>query len=193
MKQAKETIMGTVAKYDAHNNILHIEQDGHLVKGYIGKVAERKFAEILTDDSFDGITMLSCLNDDGERKRLIKRVHAIVTARGINPEYYRDLLEQFNVETSTDLSLDELRELVAILQPQQLSPVIAQRRRVIMGLCKSIGVCFGGDYGWDNLNKFLRHKRIAGKELYRMTADELADCEIKLRAILHHQNRRAES
>lgn len=187
MKQAKETIMGTVAKYDAHNNILHIEQDGHLVKGYIGKVAERKFAEILTDDSFDGITMLSCLSDDGERKRLIKRVHAIVTARGINPDHYRDLLEQFNVETSTDLTLDELRELVAILQPKPVSPDIAQRRKVIMGLCRSLGVQFGGDLGWDRLNAFLCHKRIAGKELYKMNMEELGACELKLRAILRHQ------
>lgn len=173
----------TIIQYDIKaTELVMINPDGHK-SGLTGKRAEQKFMEIIAQGSSEYEIVMT----DGEiakRRKLNKELHYHLNARAVVPALYSALLAQHGVESSTQLSVEELEELVSEIKCLQSPEDVRKERSGILFLLGKLGIRGSVEEGWDAVNNYLRNPRVAGKTLYEMTYQELVECRKRIRAIL---------
>ncbi len=166
--------------YDpAARNIMFI-QDGKPTHGFAGSIAEQKFIEHLDT----GATII-LINKEMERKKAkIKQFNAILATRGLM-DLKRDIVAQYGVKSTKDLTESQLDEQIAILNQTDTPAAIRAARSSVLHQLGKLGITGSKEDGWGRVNNYLLQPRIAGKTLYQMDKKELEACARKLRAILN--------
>lgn len=119
--------------------------------------------------------------------RLLSRFHVLLQQSG-NTAHKADILAGYGVESSKDLTAEQLAELCETLANQVANKnkppePLRKARSVVLGLLQDLGVT-ARNGNWDSVNRYLSQPRIAGKVLYDMSVEELKECAKKLRVIL---------
>lgn len=131
-----------------------------------------------------------------ERNRLLGRLHLLLQEQGVDDETKRAMYAGYGVESAADLTVPQLRHLVARLAgeavpesaPRQVSPETRRLRSQCLALMtkspapanvKLRGLGLPND--WAVLNPFVEHH--AGATLNRLTDAELERFARKLRAM----------
>ena len=167
--------------YDAVSQELMI-YDSDKVIGYTGKIASSKLIDMIADDNVD-VTMID--NDTAYRRKLNKTLHYQLTARAVDRNLYLCILKSnYGVESSTELSTEQLAELIEDIKSLQAPEDVRKGRSTILFLLGKLGIRGSREEGWNKVNQYLMNPRIAGKTLYEMTNNEIKECELRLRSIL---------
>lgn len=114
---------------------------------------------------------------------LIRKMHALLRQTG-QMAYKSDLLEGYGVEHASDLTLEQLIELVGRLEQHRdgTNAAIRAIRSQVLAQLQRIGV-YADNRDWAQVNHYLMQPRIAGKVLYQMDIAELETLSTKLRSI----------
>lgn len=165
--------------FDPAARRLNITKNGEPFGGFAGPAAEREFERLLTSGAHITITDMS----DSLKNAKVRRLRAMWIKQGID-QYRGEILSQYGVESTADLSLPQLTELIDQYSNQApASEHVRRQRSIILDLLTKLGVYKdAGD--WSAVNAFLMQSRIAGKLLYQMNSDELNVLQRKLRSIL---------
>jgi len=108
-------------------------------------------------------------------------------------EYKADMLAGYGVESTKDLTNDQLDELIERLNDMQrkrkgeVPKAVRRQRSVILTILNKMGI-YADNGDWSRVNAFLMQPRIAGKLLYEMNSDELLALARKLRVIQRKQD-----
>lgn len=161
----------TTYTYDPSARSLTIFTDGKPRGGFVGPEAERRFNQLLESGADIAITNM---NTEGTKKHLIRAFHACLAKQGII-QYKEDILSRYGVEHTTELTIDQLRELVDEFstdrnRESQASPEVRRLRSDLLTLLNRMGI-FARNNDWKPVNDFcLKH---TGKMLYQMNEQEL--------------------
>lgn len=125
-----------------------------------------------------------------DRIKACKHFHALLGELGIR-ERKGDILSGYGVESTTQLTDDQLVQLIGRLEEQKRSieeNAVRLHRSRVLRLLTDMGVYYvtpgePKEECWRRVNDFLSSPRIAGKVLYRMGSVELTALEGKLRAM----------
>ncbi len=126
-----------------------------------------------------------------DRTKLNRRFHALLGEMGIK-DRKEDILSGYGVESSRDLTDEQLRALVDRLEDEKLirtEGMVKKHRSVILRLLTDMGVYYvvpgeRQNACWARVNAFLASPRIAGRELFRIKDEqELLNLTRKLRSM----------
>lgn len=174
-----ETITYT---FDPASGSLTIYMGGKPKGGFMGAIAERKFAELLESGAEINFTNM---DTTALHKVKVRRLRALWINQGV--DQYRDaILEQYGVTSTKDLCNEQLDELIKQYSHEWHSPVspqIMKLRSEALTLLKRIGIESNGS-DWSMINDFLMSPKIAGKLLYQLTEPELITLGKKLHSII---------
>jgi hypothetical protein len=166
------------AVYEPLGNRLTMYKDNKVVYGYVGSVAHSKMLECATkriDITFKN-------SDDMEKKKLIKQMHAMMAKKGLM-HLKPDILGVFEVESTKDLTYEQLETVIMWLNETDSEYELRQKRSVVLYWLGRLGIKGSKQEGWDDVNRYLMQPRIAGKMLYEMSVKELDECTARLRMI----------
>jgi hypothetical protein len=167
------------AVYEPNKSKITYFADGKPLNGFVGNTAFKKFIQAMADPTIEVIIKD---NTDMEKSQLIKQMHAILAKKGLM-DIKHDIVSQYGVESSKDLTIAQLNEIIGNLQKQEVRPEVRKERSLVLTLLDKLGIKGNKEIGWDHVNNFLKHPRIAGKTLYEMNLQELTDTCKKLRMI----------
>ena len=177
--------METTAKievmYDPKKQEIFYANNGRLTHGYVGKNTFLKFCEACVDENMD-VMIVDRSNDEKTAK--IRQFHAILAKKGLLDLKY-DIIAQYGVESSKDLTVEQLNEQITALNATEASESVRSERSSVLYLLGKLEINGSKEEGWDMVNNYLKQPRIAGKTLYEMNTQELRDCVKKLRAIIY--------
>lgn len=168
-----------VYEYDPNALVLNIMKNGKQFGGFIGQPAEQQFKRLLDSGADITITNMS----ESIRKAKVRRLRAIWVKQGI--DQYRDsILSQYGVESTSELDIQQLNELIDQYSNQApASEHVRRQRAALLALLNKLGIyTTNGD--WAAVNAYLMNPRIAGKLMFNMSSDEMNVLEKKLRSIL---------
>jgi len=126
-----------------------------------------------------------------DKKLKIKTFHGLLARTGLM-SYKEDMLASYGVESTLDLELWELDELINKLRQQESEQKrehdaeLRNLRSTILTILQRMGI-YQDNGSWERVNKYLMNPRISGKVLYRHTADEMRELIRKLRTIERKQ------
>jgi hypothetical protein len=121
-------------------------------------------------------------SDDMEKKKLIKQMHAMMAKKGLM-HLKPDILGVFEVESTKDLTYEQLETVIMWLNETDSEYELRQKRSVVLYWLGRLGIKGSKQEGWDDVNRYLMQPRIAGKMLYEMSVKELDECTARLRMI----------
>lgn len=166
--------------YDPNTQSLNTFVDGKLRGGFAGPIGERMFNRLLQEGAAVQITNM---NTEAVKKQLIRRFHASMAKQGLM-EHKETILESYGVQSTLELTTDQLRELVAEYSPSERKPDNARTRTLrseLLTLCNKLGV-YINNTDWTEVNQFfVRH---TGKLMYQMDEQELVKARKQFNAIL---------
>ncbi len=166
-------------EYDPGALILNIIKNGKPFGGFLGQSAEVQFHRLL--DSGADITISDM--SESIRKAKVRRLRAMWIKQGVD-QYREAILEGYGVDSTADLNLQQLDELITKYSNQApASDHVRRQRSIILDLLTKLGV-YKDKGDWEAVNAFLMQSRIAGKLLYQMNSDELNVLNHKLRSII---------
>jgi hypothetical protein len=130
------------------------------------------------------------MNSEAYKKILIRQFHAALATQGMMKQK-ESILLGYDVEHTTDLTIDQLKEVVAsystqptIRKPQiEVTPEVRAMRSELLTICNKMGIYVTND-DWSRVNAFFQDARIAGKSLNKLTFEELTALVPKMRSIL---------
>jgi len=171
-----------VYEYDPNALVLNIMKNGKQFGGFIGQPAEQQFKRLLDSGADITITNMS----ESIRKAKVRRLRAIWNKQGI--DQYRDsILSQYGVESTSELNIQQLDELIDQYSNQApASEHVRRQRSIILDLLNKMGI-YKDNGDWNAVNAYLMQPRISGKLMYQMSSDELNVLQQKLRAIIAKQ------
>ena len=165
--------------YDPDARYFHVYVDG-VVRGFFtADEADKRFNEALETGAEISLTTMT---SDAIKRALIRQFHAALAKQGIM-DYKSDIVGRYNVESTTELSKEQLRELVdeyTSYNRQVDNAKIRAMRSEILTVLNKLGI-YVNNTDWTAVNAYLMDKRIAGKLLWQMDESEL----LKLRNKLH--------
>ena len=170
--------------YDPDGRSLTILIDGKPRGGFMGPEAEKRFVELLDQDETINIVTM---NADDLKKTLIRRFHAALATQGIM-EHKESIISPYGVESTTELTIDQLKELVASYsldtrQQRANAPAdIRTLRSDILTTLNKMGI-YVVNNDWSSVNNYMMDKRIAGKMLWQLNKEELLALRKKLHSI----------
>ena len=168
--------------FDPSSGSLTIYCDGKPRGGFMGGIAERKFGELLESGAEINITSM---DTKALHSGKVRRLRALWFNQGVNK--YRDaILEQYGVESTTDLSNEQLDELIRSYSHEWHPPVSERAMRLrseTLTLLNRLGLIANGS-DWTMINDFLMNPKISGKLLYQMDEPELVTLGKKLHSII---------
>lgn len=165
--------------FDPDAQRLNITINGRPSGGFTGAAAERQFERLLETGADITITDMS----ESLKKARVRRLRAMWIKQGVD-QYRESILSQYGVESTADLSLQQLDELIDQYSNQApASEHIRRQRSIILDLLTRLGI-YKDKGDWEAVNAYLMQSRIAGKLLYQMSSDELNVLQRKLRSIL---------
>jgi hypothetical protein len=174
--------------YDPTIRQLTIFIDGKARGGFFGPDAERQFNKLLDSGAEINIT---AMNAEQFKKNLIRNFHAALASQGIM-DHKQSILSGFGVESTSDLTIDQLKEAVATYSTGERKPVVPAKsddpqvramRSEMLTICNKMGIYATND-DWSTVNRFFSDPRIAGKPLNRLSYEELTALVPKMRSIL---------
>lgn len=172
----------TKVTYDANASIIYIENAEGRNYGLSGKLANDKFMDIIMKND-ESIEIVLVDERESKRKQLIRQLHIQLNRRAVHREDYLELLSRYGAESCTELSNEDLTELIEDVKAMQLPEEVRAKRSEVLLLLHKLGIEGNAMDGWEAVNNYLKSPRIAGKELYQMSYDELIQCIRKLRVI----------
>lgn len=176
------TLPITKAVYNPQEQRLtFIKSDGKPSHGFVGDVAGRKFLELSSSPQIQ-ISIEDKHNADMTKK--IKQFHAILASKGLM-DMKEEVLYSYGVKSTKDLTETQLTELINRLNNTDVRPTIREARSTVLSLLGKLGVVGSKELGWEAVNSTLRDTRIAGKDLYMMSLEELRACAKRLRVLLN--------
>lgn len=169
----------TKYEYDPNRQTLTVIRGGKTIGGFVSQSAEREFSRLLESGAEINITDMS----NSIKSARIKRLRAMWIKQGV--DQYRDaILQPYGVSSTADLSLQQLDELIDKFNTQrEVTPRTRALRSDVMVTLNRLGV-YADNGDWSRVNEYLLNPRVAGKLMYQMTDDELANLNRKLRSIL---------
>lgn len=125
-----------------------------------------------------------------------RRFHLLVRQAGLSDAEKTALLDPFGVESSKDLTAEQLAEICDALQRdidamRNPAPAIRRKRSKVLDLLTQLGIYKPGG-SWAPVNQFLEQPRIAGKRLYLLDEAELKTLIDKLHAFLRRRQKEQE-
>ena len=168
-------------KYNPIKQEIFFLENGRLTHGFVGKIASTKFFDACGDKNTD--VMIVDRSKD-EKTAKIRQFHAILAKKGLLDLKY-DIIAQYGVESSKDLTVEQLDEQINALNATETSESVRSERSSVLYLLGKLEINGSKEEGWDMVNNYLKQPRIAGKTLYEMNTQELRDCVKKLRAIIY--------
>lgn len=181
-----ETKCKITATYDAVAQVLMIKGEDGSGKGYGGELASKKLMEIAQDDN---VEVIMVDEPTAYRSKLIRTLHMELNRRAVDQVLYRAVLADMGVEHCTELSDEELEDLIEGIRRIQTPEDVRAERSGILLLLSKLGITGSAQEGWGMVNDYLRQPRIAGKTLYEMSYHELKECRKRLRAVYYKTNK----
>lgn len=178
-----------VVKYDAiAGELIITDTKTNKSIGYCGMIANEKLTSILMEND-PNTEIIMTDSEVAYRRKLNRTLHYHLTARAVNAKVYMALLAQYGVESSTQLDISMLEELIEDVKCLQTPEDVRKERSGILHILSKLGIRGSAEDGWTAVNAYLRSPKIAGKTLYEMTYDELILCRRKLRSIYYKTNK----
>lgn len=175
--------------YDAKRQMLTIYKDGIDCGCFMGECAERKFNQLIQS----GVPIsFSTMDTEKFKKILIRNFHAALATQGIL-DHKESIVSGYGVESTTELNIDQLKELVAKYSTGERSkraddPAdIRTLRSDILTVLNKLGIYVTGN-NWDAVNSYCLDK--AGKLLYQMNKEELVKARRQFNSILDWQEKK---
>ncbi len=171
--------------YDPDSRSLTILVDGRHRGGFIGPEGEKRFLSLLDTDAQINITAMTA---EAFKKVLIRNFHAALATQGIM-EHKESILAGYSVDSTTELTIDQLKEAVAIysgrkpVKSVEVTPEVRAMRSELLTICNKMGIYVTND-DWSAVNHFFESPRIAGKKLNKLSLEELTTLVPKMRSIL---------
>lgn len=171
--------------YDPDSRSLSILVDGRPRGGFIGPEGEKRFLSLLDTEAQINITAMTA---EAFKKVLIRQFHAALAGGGIM-DHKESILAGYGVDSTTDLSIDQLKEAVAIysgrkpVKAVEATNEVRAMRSELLTICNKMGIYVTND-DWSAVNHFFESPRIAGKKLNKLTLEELTALVPKMRSIL---------
>lgn len=128
---------------------------------------------------------------EDDKKRKIKTFHALLARLGLM-SYKADMLAGYGVESTTELDVWELEELIKRLRDEEQArrhendAELRSLRSIALSILQRMGI-YKDNHTWHRVNEYLLNPRIAGKLLYELKPDELRQLIRKLRGIERKQ------
>lgn len=125
----------------------------------------------------------------------IKRIHALLANTGLMHSKHDILHHSYGVESTTQLTLEQMDHFIDRLQSlqgkrKQASDDIRRARSVVLRILSRMGIMDSQDPSiqyvptdWKRVNAYLSDSRICGKLLYECNLQELKALAEKLRMI----------
>ena len=167
------------AIYEPEKSRITFVCDGKPTNGFVGNTAFKKFVQAMADPTIEVIIKDTT---DMDKSQLIRQMHGLLAKKGLMDIKY-DIVSQYGVDSSKDLSIVQLNEIISNLQKEEVRPEVRKERSTVLSLLDNMGVKGNSEIGWDHVNNFLKHPRIAGKTLYEMNLQELTNTCKRLRMI----------
>lgn len=185
----KNTITtATKVVYNTETNMLnYFSEEGRPLYGLGGPFASKKFMKACKEGLQVSITNIN-EKEIMEKKQLIRQLHAAMAAKGLL-EVKTDIIASYGVKSSTELSLEQLRQLVDKINATDTRPTLRQSRSKVLLLLSKLGITGSKEEGWERVNGYLSSPKIAGKALYEMSVSELDAAAVKLRSIFNKQTK----
>jgi hypothetical protein len=170
--------------YDPQMRMLTILQDGKIRGGFIGSNAEKQFYNMLEKEAEINIVM----NSEEFKKSLIRRFHAAMATQGIM-DHKESILAGYGVEHTTDLSIDQLKELVAHYSTGKQSrdkraddpAQVRSLRSDLLTICQKMNIYATND-DWTRVNDFfMKHTK---KLMFDLTEEELLKARKQFNSLL---------
>ena len=100
-----------------------------------------------------------------------------------------DILSTYGVESTTELSDNEIDQLIyrlklSLFNRNEASPEVRKWRSNALTLITRCGI-YNTNNDWSDVNRFMLDSRICGKLLYELSVEELKALCKKLRSIAH--------
>lgn len=169
--------------YDVQRQMLTIYKDGKECGCFLGECAEQQFNRRIQTG---GSISFSTMDTEKYKKILIRQFHAALATAGLLKQK-GDILGSYEVSSSTELNIDQLKEVLANLNGKVIAdrddPVVRAMRSELLTICNKMNI-YVTNNDWSAVNAFFCNPRIAGKPMNRLTLDELKAIMPKMRAIL---------
>ena len=167
--------------YNPVSQRLQVFDNGQSKGGLVGPGAEQQYMKLLEANADVTITIM----DDKERKRklMVRRLRALWIKQGID-KHRMHILYAYGVESTADLSIEQLDELITIYSASANKPStekIRSLRSNALVILTRMGIY--KDQNWEAVNAFLMDKRVCGKLLYQCSESELRVLVRKLNSI----------
>lgn len=170
--------------YDPESRSLTILVDGKPRGGFIGPEGEKRFQDLLgTPDVEINIVAMTATE---YKKVLIRNFHAALANQGIM-DHKESILAGYGVESTTELTIDQLKEVVAAYStgPRHKradDPAdVRSLRSDILTVLNKLGI-YAINNDWHSVNEYcMKH---AGKMLYQMNKEELLKARKQFNSIL---------
>jgi hypothetical protein len=168
-------------QYDPIQNQLTISVNGSPRGGFIGASAERELRRVL--DSGAEITITDMTNLVKSAK--VRRLRALWIRLGID-DHREVILDQYNVSSTADLSLEELEELITRFSAEVKSDTSESVRKLRSDILKQLNTLgiYAQPGNWKAVNDYLMQDKIAGKLLFEMSEQQLLTLRRKLHSIV---------
>ncbi len=170
--------------YDPTARMFAITVNGKLRGGFVGATSEKKFYEAL--ESGADISISNYMKSEEYKKALIRRFHAALAARGVM-SHKGDIISAYGVGHTTELSIDQLKELLVKYSTQTREKRADDPARIralrsdLLTICQKMDIYATND-DWTKVNDFfMKH---TGKLLYDLTEDELVKARKQFNSIL---------
>lgn len=130
------------------------------------------------------------------RKSLYGKMHALLHELGIMANK-GDILSGYGVESSTDLTDEQLLDLIGRLtdmgasRDEERNKEVKKWRSNIILVLTDLGV-YKDKESWPQVNHYLLDERIAGKVMYELSVDEMKALHRKLLGILEKHKRKVD-
>ncbi|MDL2315058.1 hypothetical protein LJC16_02235 [Bacteroidales bacterium OttesenSCG-928-C19] len=166
-------------KFDPEKREIYFFENGVPKHGFAGPIASRKFLEACNDKTID-VMIIDRKNE--EKTKLIRQFRAILAKKGLE-DIKDDILAQYGVESTKDLTVEQLKEQIDILNGSDVRPEVRQWRSNVLTALGKLGIYGSKEDNFIEVNNYLEQPRIAGKILYKMNLSELKACHKKLKTI----------
>jgi hypothetical protein len=180
--------------YDPTMRTIYVIVDGKVRGGFSGSRAEKKFYEAL--ESGADISISNYMKSEEYKKALIRRFHAALSARGVM-SHKGDIISAYGVEHTTDLTIDQLKELLEKYSTQNREKRADDPARIrtlrsdLLTICQKMDIYATND-DWTKVNDFFM--KYTGKLLYDLTEDELVKARKQFNSLLDwHTKKQNES
>jgi len=112
----------------------------------------------------------------------IRQFHALLYQTQMT-KHKQDILANYNVDSTKELTPDELDEVIAMLkeiEAEKQADKTAEIRHWRHNVLRKVSDCGVNTNDWSAVNAFMLNPRISGKHLYCHTVDELKNLHRKL-------------